>query len=387
MVIFIIAILATVLLVFIKKSKVKSGYIFEEAKISSITEIVSESGVVISDGNTEIFSPTNGVIVEIYVENGETVKSGQKLFKVESSATEEEKQSAKANYLSAKSTLDIDSSNLFKLQSAMFTAWDKHYNLAIDSKYQNEDKSPNYINRALPEYATVNADWLASETAYKSQLGVIAKDKVALSSAYIKYLSTQTSVVTSPLPGIIDNIGFSKGKSVEIKDQISNTTKPILIIKNSNDLETIITVGQTNISKVKEGQSVIVIPDAYKDKRYSGTILRVDNIGQNKEGVVTYNVYAKIESDELVRAGMTFDSEITTNSLDSVLSVPNSAIVLDKGAKTVRVFENNTIKNISVEVGIKGETRTQIISGLSEGQEIIVSLTNEKAARPGFLGL
>lgn len=369
------------------KPRDRSGYVFDNVKRSSVQEIISESGVITSDGNIEIYSPTNGRIEEIYVSNGDKIEANQKLFKVTSSALEEEKKLAYANYLSAKSTLDIDNSNLYSLQSSMFSAWDKHYNLAIDSKYQYDDKSPNYANRALPEYATANADWLAAESAYKSQVAVIAKDKVALTAAYQKYLSTITLTVSSPLSGIVENIAYSKGKSVNIKDPLLNSTTPVLIIKNSDDLEATISVGQTNIAKIEINQAVIIKPDAYRDKSYTGTIARIDGIGKNIEGVVTYNVYVKIKSDNFLRSGITFDSEITTKSLDDILVVPNSAVITQDGIKNIRVIEKNKVKNIPVQVGLKGQTNTEIISGLTEGQEIISGLTNEKAAKPGFMGL
>jgi multidrug efflux pump subunit AcrA (membrane-fusion protein) len=147
-------------------------------------------------------------------------------------------------------------------------------------------------------------------------------------------------------------------------------------------------VGQTNIAKVKIGQNVAIRPDPYKDKEFEGTVTRVDQLGHNIAGVVTYNVYIQLKNpDELLKPEMTIDGDIITNERKDVLTVPNSAVVLYKGEKTVRVIKGNSIDYLPVKIGIKGETLTEIVEGVKEGQQIIVALSNEKVKRPNPLGL
>lgn len=376
-----------VISIFINNSNKRNGYIFARAERTSLTEVVSESGSIASDGNIFVYSPTNGSISEIYVENGEPVKKGQELFKVESSATDVEKQTAYASYLAAKAVLDADTAELYSLQSTMFGEWKTYTDIATNSTFENEDGSPKTENRILTEFTRAQDDWLAAEANYKNQQSVIAKDQASLNSAYTSYLATQTTVVKSPLEGIVSNLSYSIGNSVTARTALALSAKPVLVIKNSESLEAVIPVGQTNIVKVGIGQKVIINPDAYKDKKYTGRVVRIDSIGENTSGVVTYNVYATVEADKYLKPGMTFDSDIVTEKLEDVLTVPNSAVVLNKGIKSVRVVDRSGLKYIPVKTGIKGETRTQILSGISDGQEVVSSLTNIKAERPGFLGL
>lgn len=373
---------------YLRNANKKSGYIIEKAKISSIREIVSESGEMAADGNIVVNSPTNGVVEELYVENGQSVTQGQDLFKVKSSATEQEKQAAYASYLTAKAQLDADNAKLYSLQSTMYSAWKTYKDIATSSTYENSDGSPKTMNRVLPEFTTSQDDWLAAEANYKNQQGVIAKDQAALSSTFLAYQATQTTTVKAQVDGTVSNISVSVGRSVSVQTALTPSPKPVLTLVGSGAVEAIIPVDQADISKVEIGQKTVIRPDAYKDKKYNGTVVRIDSLGHNLQGVVTYKVYVKVEGDKDLKPGMTFDGDIVTKELNNVLSVPNSAVVLYQGARAVRVLDkNSTLKYIPVKVGVKGETRTEILSGVEEGREIVVSLTNVNVQRPSLLGL
>ena len=365
-----------------------SGYVLEKVQQTPLSEVVSESGEIIASGNVPIYSPTNGFIEKLYVTNGEEVGEGQELFTVVSSASQEEKQKAYTAYLTAKTVLDTDTANLYTLQSNMYAAWKIYTDLSTNSTYEHADKTPNVENRKLPEFVTVNNDWLAAEAHFKNQEGVVAKDQAALSSAYLSYLATQTTTVTAPAKAIVTNISVKQNSSVTVDNPLTATAKPVLLLTHEDAPLAKVSVGQTNIAKVADGQEVTIYPDAYKDKTYKGLISRVDSIGQNKQGVITYDVYITINTtDKLLKAGMTLDADITTKKITNTLTVPNSAVVLYQGGKAIRVLENNKMVYVPVIIGITGLERTQILKGVTNGQEIIVALTNEKAARQSFLGL
>ncbi|HNQ31938.1 MAG TPA: hypothetical protein PKJ68_05640, partial [Candidatus Woesebacteria bacterium] len=100
-----IAIVVFIIIVFVQRG-VKSEYVTTKVIRSDIVEIVDESGIVKISGQTHIYSPTTGIIEELYVGNGDYVEIGDELLKVRSTATEQETQIALANYLSAKTALD-----------------------------------------------------------------------------------------------------------------------------------------------------------------------------------------------------------------------------------------------------------------------------------------
>ena len=85
-----------------------------------------------------------------------------------------------------------------------------------------------------------------------------------------------------------------------------------------------------------------------------------------------------------VQRGMTADVDITVANKENILTVPSSAVKPYQGGKAVRVVgENGEIEFVVVEVGSKGEGRTEILSGIEEGQEVIVTLANDQVERSG----
>ncbi len=384
----IIVVIAIVIGVIVRNNANNSGYVFENVQKTNLSEVVSESGEIVSNGDAAVYSPTNGYIAEMYVQNGQQVKKGQNLFKVISNATEQEKQTAYASYLSAKATLEADTASLYSLQSSMFAAWKVYTDLATNSTYQNSDGSPVTSNRVLPAFTTAQDDWFAAESKYKNQQGVIAKDNASVASSWTAYQATQTTTITAQMDGTVANISAGSGDSVAVQSLLDPSPTPVLLLTNDTMTTAKISVGQSNIAKIQKGQKIVILPDAYKDKTYTGTVLRIDSIGQNAAGVVTYNVYAQVDdNDNQLRAGMTFDVDITTKEVKNVLTVSNGAIVLYQGGKAIRILKNNTVTYIPVIIGVKGLDRTEIVKGVTENQQIISALTNVTATRPGLLGL
>lgn len=367
-------------------SQNKNGYITQKAKIGSITEIVSETGNIITTGKTDVYSPANGIVEEIYVKNGDMVLKDQELFKIKSTATVQEQQAAYATYLTAKATLDAALSTLHTLRSTMFTNWDTYRDMATNSEYENEDDTPDKEARLNAEFQSTQDTWLASEKAYKDQQTVIAKAQAAVNSTWLLYQATQNATVLAQADGTISNLAVGVGDAVEAYTGPTSTAAPILAIANFSKYTVKTSLNESDIYKASPGQEVELEADAFKNKKYKGIIDRVDDIGTNENGVIKYNVYITITNpDDKLKFGMTVDADIITNKLENILTVPNAAVKPYKNGKAVRVVDLQTkeFDYIPVEIGIKGTKTTQIINGINEGQEVITSLKNEQIKRSG----
>ena len=363
----------------------KPPYTLTKATVENLSEIVSETGNIVTNGKTEVFSVTNGVIEEIFVENGQIVAKGDELFKVQSSATEQEKQAAYSTYLTAQTTLNNAKSALNTYQSAMLEAWDTYKTLAENDTYENADGTPKNDQRTLPAFHIAQKNWLAAEAKYKDQQTAIAQGQAQTASTWILYQATQNSTVWATITGTVPNLSVTKGNSVNIKS-ITNTI-PVLSITNFSSTEVVLALSESNIAKVKKGQKAVIDVKPVKEKEYEGVVERVDFVGTDSSGVIKYFVYIKVlNPDDNLRPGMTADVDIKTQELINVLVVPNSTIKPYQGEKAVRVVDKVTkqIKYIPVTVGIKGENKTQVLKGIDEGQEVIQSLSNEQIKRPSL---
>lgn len=367
------------------------GYTSELVKRGKITEVVTESGNISVNGKIDVYSPTEGVVTEVLVKNGDYVVEGDILFSAESNATEQESQQAYSNYLSAVSALNTAESNANVLRASMYGEWKAFTDIATNSTYEKGDDTPNLENRQSAEFQIAQDTWKAAEKKFKDQETAISQTKALVSSTNILYMATKDSVVKAQSNGVITNLSVARGGTVSVTNPISpGSTKPALIISQEAKTEAAILISESDISKVKEGQRVKVKVNAIDSKQFSATVARVDQIGTNNQGVVTYTAYVVFDTDNvLLKPGMTVDAEIVTSELVNVLSVPNSAVKPYKGGRAVRVPDPSKpekFRYVPVEIGVRGKEKTQIIRGVDEGTKIITALSNEVLKRSGPFG-
>jgi macrolide-specific efflux system membrane fusion protein len=102
----------------------------------------------------------------------------------------------------------------------------------------------------------------------------------------------------------------------------------------------------------------------------------IDYSGTNSEGVVSYEVLVTPDTTNAsVKGGMTVSVDLITAVAADVLAVPSSAVKTSSSGSYVQVLENGQPTDVPVEVGLTADSYVEIVSGLTEGQEIIVSTT------------
>jgi len=348
----------------------KDGYVFGSAQKRHLTEVVTESGIITTDGRVKIYSPTNGVIGEVLVTNGEAVTESQKLFTVKSTATSQEKAAALAAFQAAKSDVQQAENNRRATQATV----DK-----VHDDVKNHDKDESYVQKDTRTTAEV-----ANDNAYDELLSA----RATLASAQTAYQSTQNAVVTAPLAGFISNLAVVSGSGILAYSSLAPPS-PVVVITVPVPAEIVIAIGESDINKIRIGQQVTVKLDAVDDREYSGIVKRFDSQGTITQGVVKFNVYIAItDPDGQPKPGMTVDADIITRELPDVLSVPNAAVKpYQKGRAVRRLDSKGQIEYLPVKIGARGKEFTQILEGLTAGQEIIVSLSNEKTGKKGLFAM
>ena len=376
------------------------NYVFDTVQKRTISETVSESGNASTRGITDVISPSKGTIEEMYVKNGDIVGKGEELFKVVSTATEDEVAAAYAAYISAQSTLDTAEQEKSTLeitleearQGVLDARTEVHQrNDLLIKDTNNPDTDEKYTEAEIESIeSTLTSAIYTYNTAEKMYVEAdvaITSAQAALTSASLSYESTKNRVVVSPAIGTVSNLSVSKGDSVTV-ETLTFIPEPVLTIANFSSNSIAIDANESDILKLAVGQKAIVIPDAF-DKNYTAVITRIDDIGTTvgSGGVVHYKVYLDIEdADAHLKSGMTVDVDIATREEADTLSVPNEAIKPYQGGRAVRILNSKgEIEFKPVEIGLKGKKYTQIISGINESEEVIVS-SAEKDTSGSSLG-
>jgi HlyD family secretion protein len=212
--------------------------------------------------------------------------------------------------------------------------------------------------------------------------------------------------ITSPIDGIIVTTYFKAGDTVAMG-------KPVVTVIDPTQMQTVVAVDELDIAKVKVGQAAKVTLDAFPNKTYDGTVTKIANIGTVSNGVTTYGTTVSISSTDPIKVGMTSNVQIIINSKDNVLVVPTNAVQSSRGSKYVilskglvdpnartsynRNFGNgaksststtNPLKGktqaqidqivkantVTVTTGISNQTSVEIVSGLNDGDTIVIPI-------------
>jgi HlyD family secretion protein len=142
----------------------------------------------------------------------------------------------------------------------------------------------------------------------------------------------------------------------------------------SDGYELRVAIDETEIARVVIGQPVRVTLDAYPDVPSGGAVRSIALVGANSQGIVTYDVTIALDETDLVlRPAMTAAVDIVTERKADVLVVSNRAIRRDREGKFVEVLDVSGPQRINIETGIADDLNTEVLSGLTQGQPVIVS--------------
>lgn len=332
---------------------------YQMAKVEQgeVVQVVSETGIIMSTGKVDVASTIKGTVKSVYVENGQEIKKGDKLFEVVSSATEAERSLAYSNYLLAKNTLDTAKRNLLTYESDMWVKHEVYESKAIDAGLATED----------PLYIETNRDWLAAEKKYLDQDQVVKQAQAAISAKWLAYQAMTNGTVKAPIGGTIANLGVAEGQFVD-------GAETALVIGSAGSTWFNLLVSETDVLKIQPGQKAEVRVDAIRGKVFEAVVERVDTYGTDNSGVVTYGVYLLLTEDvETIRPNMTVQVDIVAENKDNVVRIPSGAIKPYQGNKAVRVMgDSGQVIYKPVRIGIEGESYTEILSGLEVGDQVIM---------------
>lgn len=401
-----VAVLVVAFFVFrqIQNASMEPQYITERVKRADVVELVSETGNVSTGGKVDITSTSTGIVEEIYVQNGNPVEVGTQLFRVKSTATEQEKASAWATYQNAVSAQKTAEQNVLTLDATM---WTTHKTLldAREAKRIKDENKDDYedLEEQSVDAAHVQAEknFTAAEKKYKEAQVAVDAAKAQANSAWLSYQATQNALIKSTAAGTVANLSISAGDKVTagasgaptaLTAQAASTTPPVLSVISSNENYIVkIALNEVDIPKVKSGQKSGIFLDAFPDKTFNGRVTNVDEVGTDNQGVITYNVYITLlNPDDNIRPGMTANADIEVDKAENVLTVPNSAIKPYKGGRAVQIYDSvsNQPKYVPVKTGVQGIDKTEITEGVTEEMEVITALQNGQLNRSGstFLG-
>jgi RND family efflux transporter MFP subunit len=305
---------------------------------------VSGSGNIIVDDSANIDPTITGTVASLSVAVGDKVEKGQFLFSIENEDLSVNVKKAYASHLQSLASLETAKANK------------KEAKETLEDADSDDDE---YIAKKKLEAAEISVS-VAEENI-----------KSALENYQIEKNDYAKRNVLASISGTVNAINIKNGDDLSRLSGNSNSQAPIVL----GDLATLkaqVEVSEVDIANVQIGQKAVLTFNALSDFETSGKVEKIDSLGTSNSGVVTYNVIVGFDSlDERIKPEMTVSASIITETKQDVILVPNSAVKIDNGNYYVESLKDGTPNKKSIEVGLENTTKTEIISGIDEGENVI----------------
>jgi len=411
----ILVVLALVAAAVIKgKSKPKGKEVtVEEVEKRTIVERVTASGKIFPETEVKISSDVSGEIVELYIQEGDSVKVGQILAKIDPDTYESTVQrgrasvnSAKANQAASATQIETSKAQIQQIKAQLTNAQTVHDR---NTKLLSEGViSQVEFDQSLSTLAGLKANMKSAEASLlAAQKGVEgASYSVQSAEATLREMQTSLSrtVIKAPTDGVVSSLSVEQGERVVGTMQMAGTE--MMRIANLSAMEVQVDVSENDILRVSLNDDVEIEVDAYLNRKFKGIVTEIANSASNIGGAAALNtdqvtnfvVKVRIDSESYkdiigsnqrypFRPGMSASVDITTEVKDEMLSIPIQAVTVrekkdDKDKKNkkssddeleevVFVKEADTVRMIKVVTDIQDDEYILVTSGLEEGQTVV----------------
>lgn len=322
---------------------------------------------------------TMGEVAEIMVEKGDKVVKDQVLAKLDARPLELNVEMAEARYEMAQNSL----------QQTIYPRYTHTYStdlpgvwLALEEIQDKLEEAQSLLEQGQIDGVQALLELVEQETS-KAQdksharvwalplsvkLAELQADE-ARAALDLAKLELDKATITAPFDGVIADVYVHAGQHLSA---VTHTT-PAIYLVDPSEMEMNGDIDELDISGVRQGQEAIITPDALPHKQLTGKVSFVSPTGKVWEDEVSYETIITLENaSEELRDGMSASAEIIIDRHHNVLLIPNRAIQGSPENPWVEVITNNETKEISVALGLSDGMHTEVLSGLEEGEEVVL---------------
>jgi HlyD family secretion protein len=388
----------------------------EKAAKQTIIETVTASGKIYPETEVKLSSDISGEIVELNVEEGDSVKKGQLLAKIFADIYSNQKNQAAAQVNQQEAMVDNAKAQLPGLKATMDAA---------QTQYDRQKTLLAQKVISLSEFETATTSLRMSQANYNAALQNVSSNVASVSSAKanlaIQAANVDKTTITSPLNGVVSLLSVKKGERVAGNQFAAGTE--IMRVADMSKIEAVVDVGENDITKVHLGDSAIIEVDAYNGRKFKGFVTQIassivstaTSSSSTTNDVTNYKVHIRLNpvtykdltdnkrpKSLVFRPGMTASADIQTKTHADVLAVPINAVttrekiagsqaaakdkkpVEDQNGDAKPVVSNgdldevvfllqpdNSVKQVSVKTDIQDVNNIEITDGLKLGDQVV----------------
>ena len=382
-----------------------------EARKTTIVEKVSASGMVQPEIEIKLSPDVSGEIIELNVEEGDSVAYGNLLVKIRPDNLESALERTKA-------ALNQQKANLANAKAAYASSQANFDRAKLEYDRQKMLWDQKVISTA--DWELAQANFIAAENDKKSAFENVRASEFIVKSSEASVSEAAENLrltnVYAPAGGTVSKLSVEKGERVVGSNMMSGTE--MLRIADLNKMEVRVDVNENDIIRVAMGDTAIIDVDAYSymDKKFKGIVTSIANTANEKvstDAVTEFEVKIRILNSsyqDLVRErniktpfrpGMTASVDIVTEQKEDILSVPLASVTTrdpkkmdrfsnedeeegeeasgesrqgigeDDLKEVVFVNDNGVAKMIEVKTGISDFDNIEVLEGVAEGEEVV----------------
>ena len=353
---------------FSSNNKQETTYLTESVTRGNLEKTVVASGSVESVNEVDVGAQASGKITKLYVKLGQEIKKGEMIADIDSTT--------QINTLNTKKAALVSYQAQLKAKKTAYDVALSSYN-RLSKLYTQKATSLDSVNTAKSTLDNAKAEMEAIEANIKQ-----AEIEVNTAETNVGYTK-----ITAPMDGTVISVPVSEGQTVNA----NQTTPTIVTIADLSKMKIKPEISEGDITKVKAGQEVSFTILSDSQTVYHSVIDSVDpantttsdssstsslsSSSSSTTSAIYYYANVLIDNpDRTLRIGMTTENNIKIANAKDVLLVSNMAIQKRDGKSFVNVLnDKNQPEPREVETGVQNDFKTEIKSGLNEGEKVIVS--------------
>jgi HlyD family secretion protein len=356
----------------------------QKVEKGDLAKSVVATGKVTPITKVEVKSKASGIVKKLLVDSGDKVKKGQLLAQLDKEEIEAQVEQSRAAVQAAEASLSSSVADFERAKvdaegpdvPLLKRAYERAIGMAkegVVSTSALEDAQKNY-ELALNKQNVSKAQVTVLKAKIAQSQGQLAQDR-----ANLKQLEEQLSYtdIESPIDGVVLSRDVEMGDAVSSILVLGSSATLVMTLGDTSSVYVKGKVDESDIGRVYLGQPARIKVESFKDKTFNGVVTKISPMGVEKDNVTTFEVRVSINNPggEL-KAEMTANAEIILEEHKNVLQIPEGAIIYDKDKKASVEIPDTSAKDgkkkIAVNIGISNGAKTELLSGLKEGDQVVL---------------
>ena len=321
-------------------------YKTETPFVTDIEKKTVATGKIVPRKEIEIKSQVSGIIDQMFVEAGDTVKKGDLIARIKIIP------------------------DMLSLNSAESRVKRAQLNME-DAQVKYDRQKELYDKKVIAE-----ADFLPVEIAFKNAKEELtaAKDNLQIIKEGVTSKMGQTSntLVRSTITGMVLDVPVEEGNSV-IESNTFNNGTTIASVANMGQMIFKGKVDESEVGKIKPGMDLLLTVGAIEDVKFGADLEYISPKGTEQNGAIQFEIRASVElkKDYFIRAGYSANADIVLEKRDSVLAINESLLIFEEDSPFVEVqVDSQVFEKRPIVLGLSDGIKREVLSGVEKEDQI-----------------